>query len=85
MKTRLVRIGNSQGVRIPKLLIEQSGLRGDLEMEAGRGVLVIRTACKPRAGWDEAFRTMAECGDDAILADMPACESTWDENRWEWR
>ena len=85
MKTRLVRIGNSQGVRIPKLLIEQSGLSGELEMEARRGAVVIRAARKPRAGWDAAFRKMAERGDDALLADVPPSLSTWDEEEWEWQ
>jgi antitoxin MazE len=85
MKTRLVRIGNSQGVRIPKLLIEQSGLHGDLEIEARQGALVIRAARKPRAGWDEAFRKMAERGDDALLAEAPSSLSAWDEDEWEWQ
>ena len=85
MKTRLVQIGNSQGVRIPKLLIEQLGLHGDLEMEARRGALVIRAARKARAGWDAAFREMAQRGDDTRLWDVPASLSTWDEKEWEWR
>jgi antitoxin MazE len=80
-----VRIGNSQGVRIPKLLIEQSGLRGELEMESRKGALVIRAARKPRAGWESAFRRMAERGDDAPLPDVPVSLSEWDEEEWEWR
>ena len=31
MKTRIVRIGNSQGIRIPKALLEQAGLQGEVE------------------------------------------------------
>ncbi len=49
MKTRLVRVGNSQGVRIPKPLIEQAGLQGDLEIEVKNRSVVIRSVKKPAA------------------------------------
>ena len=49
MKTRLVRVGNSQAVRIPKLLIDQIGLQGDLEIEVKKQSLVIRRAEKVEA------------------------------------
>jgi antitoxin MazE len=84
MRTRIVRIGNSRGVRIPKLLLEQSGLDGEVEMNAENGSLLIRPVRKPRAGWALAFRKMAAQGDDAILDDLPATLSSWDENEWEW-
>ena len=85
MKTRIVRIGNSQGVRIPKPLLEQTGLRGEVEIVADNGSLVIRPARKPREGWDEAFREMARRGDDALLDDVPPSLSSWDQDEWEWR
>ncbi len=85
MKTRIVRIGNSRGVRIPKPLLEQAGLNGDVEIRAENGSLVIRPARKPREGWDAAFREMARRGDDALLDDVPPTLSSWDEDEWEWR
>ena len=85
MKTRIVRIGNSQGVRIPKPLLEQTGLRGEVEIVVDNGSLVIRPAHKPREGWDEAFREMARRGDDALLDDVPPSLSSWDQDEWEWR
>ena len=84
MKTRIVRIGNSRGIRIPKLLLEQSGLEGEVEMNAETGSLLIRSLTKPRAGWAEAFREMAGRGDDTLLDDVPAALSSWDEDEWEW-
>ena len=42
MKTRIVPIGNSQGIRIPKLLLEQTGLSGEVEISAEDDALVIR-------------------------------------------
>jgi antitoxin MazE len=67
MKTPIVRIGNSQGIRIPKPLLEQTGLKGEVEINAQEDSLVIRPARKPRAGWAGAFREMARRGDDALL------------------
>ena len=84
MKTRIVAIGNSQGVRIPKLLLEQTGLSGEVEISAEDDVLVIRRVKKPRAGWADAFRQMAQRGDDALLDEAPSL-SDWDEGEWEWR
>jgi antitoxin MazE len=84
MKTRIVAIGNSRGIRIPKPLLEQTGLSGDVEISAEAGGLMIRPARRPRAGWAEAFREMARRGDDALLDDAPSA-STFDEGEWEWR
>jgi antitoxin MazE len=85
MKTRIVRIGNSQGIRIPKSLLEQTGLQGEVEITAQEDSLVIRPARKPRAGWAEAFREMARRGDDALLDDVSPILSEWDAEEWEWR
>jgi antitoxin MazE len=84
MKTRIVSIGNSQGIRIPKALLEQTGLRGEVELSVEENSLVIRPARRPRAGWAAAFRKMAQRGDDALLDDPPPSLSTWDETEWEW-
>jgi antitoxin MazE len=84
MKTRIVRIGNSQGIRIPKPLLEQTGLRDEVELSVQDDALIIRAARKPRAGWAEAFEEMARRGDDALLGDTPPSLSSWDEDEWEW-
>lgn len=85
MKARIVRIGNSKGIRIPKLLIEQTGLRDEVTIEAEGNHLVIRAARRPRAGWGEAFRTMAEAGDDRLLDEDAMAPCAWDRREWQWR
>jgi len=55
MKARIVRIGNSQGIRIPKPLIEQTGLDGDVEVAVRGNTLVISPATQPRAGGQKPF------------------------------
>jgi len=85
MKTRIVRIGNSRGIRIPKPLLEQTGLEGEVEVHAQNDSLVIRPIKKPRDGWAAAFEEMARRGDDELPdADAPSL-SAWDEDEWEWR
>jgi antitoxin MazE len=84
VKTRIVAIGNSQGIRIPKLLLEQTGLSGEVEISAEGRALRIEPASRPRAGWAAAFQEMARRGDDTSLDDAPST-SAWDEGEWEWR
>ena len=73
-KTKLVRIGNSRGVRIPKSVIEQLGLEGDLTLDLRPDGLLIRPVSSARAGWAERFRAMAAKGDDRLL-DADAIDS----------
>ena len=84
MKTKIIRIGNSQGIRIPKALLELTGPEGEVELSAGNGTLTVRSSAKPREGWAEAFREMARLGDDQLLDDVPPSLSSWDETEWEW-
>jgi antitoxin MazE len=84
MRTKIIKIGNSQGVRIPRLLLEQTKLREEVEMEAQEDQIIIRPITYPRQGWDEAFREMAERGDDRMLdADLTG-RSNWDQQEWQW-
>jgi len=64
MRARVVKIGNSQGIRIPKPILEQTGIMEDVELEVEKNQIIIRPISKPRAGWENAFKTMAETGDD---------------------
>lgn len=81
-QTRLIRIGNSRGVRLPKHVLDASGLDGDLTIEARPGEVVLRAARHPRAGWTEAFTQMAQSGDDTLLD--PEISTEFDRNEWQW-
>ena len=82
VKTPLIKIGNSRGIRIPKALIDQVKLGAEVEIAVQHNQLVIRSASQPRAGWDEQLRAMAERGDDRLL-DEPAA-TQWDTSEWQW-
>jgi antitoxin MazE len=91
-RTKIIGIGNSQGIRIPRRLLAQAGITPDaqgrfvgqeIEMAVGAGGLILRPAHSVRAGWEEQFARMAEQGDDALLYDA-ALANTWDEREWVW-
>lgn len=82
MKVRIVRIGNSQGIRIPKPLLEQAGLGNEVELRVEGSRLVIESTMHPRAGWDEAFAAMHAAGDDQLL-DEPT-PTDFDRDDWVW-
>jgi antitoxin MazE len=85
MKTRIVSIGNSRGVRIPKPLLQEAGLEGEVEITAEKGSLVIRSVKRTREGWASAFQEMSRRGDDALIDNVASTLSAWDKDEWEWR
>jgi len=82
MKARIVRIGNSKGVRLPKPLLAEAGLSDEVEIHAREGAIVISRAWRPRAGWRDAARRAHERGDDRLL-DEPV-STRFDEEDWTW-
>jgi antitoxin MazE len=82
MKTRLVRTGNSRGIRLPKPLIAQAGLTDEVELHVKDGAIVIERSSTPRAGWAQAAREMHERDEDSLLDSPPATH--FDEKEWEW-
>lgn len=84
VKTRIVKIGNSQGVRIPKLLLDQVDLGAEVELALQQNRIVIRPAYRARHSWEQAFRAMAEQGDDRMFEGDVLLPTAWDEGEWEW-
>jgi antitoxin MazE len=82
MKTDLIRIGNSRGVRIPKPLIEQCSLGDAVDLRVENERIIISPQRLPRAGWDEQFRAAGSSAQDEILLVAPA--SQFDREEWRW-
>jgi antitoxin MazE len=82
LRTQIVKIGNSRGVRLPKLLIDQMGFDNEVEILVQRGQLVLRRAARSRRDWDEQFQAMAKSGDDRLI-DEPV-STKWDRSEWKW-
>ena len=84
MRSRIVKIGNSQGVRIPKPLLDQTGIVDDVELEVRENQIIIRPVSNPRSGWEEAFSKMSELGDDVLIGSVDNISHSWDEEEWQW-
>jgi len=83
MKTDLIRIGNSRGVRIPKPLIEQVGLGDAVELRVENNQIVIAPQRRPRQGWADAFRAAGPSEKDELLLD-PTGVNEFDVKEWRW-
>lgn len=83
MRTRIVRIGNSQGVRLPRPLIEQAGLGEEVVLRVSPGRIIIESAHRPREGWEDEARAMHSAGEDHLL-DAPQ-PTEFDRTEWEWQ
>jgi antitoxin MazE len=84
MKARIVRIGNSQGVRIPKPLLQQAGLADEVELTVEGSRIVVASISRPRQGWAEAFKAMHARGDDRLLDEGALPRTRFDEAEWKW-
>jgi antitoxin MazE len=82
VKTRLVQIGNSRGIRLPKTVLAEAQLDDEVEVKAEPGCIVIRSVRRPRAGWSEAAQKMRELGDDQLI--MPSFGNRFDHEDWKW-
>jgi antitoxin MazE len=83
MQADLIRIGNSQGIRIPKVILEQCGFGKSVEIIVEGNCLIIKPISATRAGWDDAFREMSVAGDDAPLV-PESLANDFDESDWTW-
>ena len=84
MRARVIKIGNSQGIRIPKPILEQTGIMEDVELEVEKNKIIIRPILNPRVGWDIAFKTMSEKNDDVLIQGTENISHSWDEEEWQW-
>ncbi len=82
MKARIVRIGNSRGVRIPKPMLEEAGLEDEVEIEVSAEGIRITPTRTAREGWAAAAAELGERGEGALLD--PETATAFDETDWEW-
>ena len=84
IKVKIIRIGNSKGIRLSKSLIEQYNMKDEVVLEAKKDSIVIRPAKNPREGWDKSFEKMRLKGDDVLLDKGSEFDSEWDQTEWQW-
>ena len=82
MKAQIVQIGNSQGIRIPKVLLEESGIRGEVELEICADGILIRNVVKPRSNWEALFKQFRDHDDDQPTGSSET--TTFEVKEWQW-
>ncbi|NJD18857.1 MAG: AbrB/MazE/SpoVT family DNA-binding domain-containing protein, partial [Gemmatimonadetes bacterium] len=80
--TKIIRIGNSRGVRIPKPLLEEAGLEDEVDLRVTDAGIVIEEAGPPRTDWADAAKALRD-SDEAGLLDEPL-PTAFDESEWVW-
>lgn len=82
MKVRIIKIGNSQGIRIPKPFLVQSGIENEVELKMEKNQLIILPVKQARKGWKEAFSK--QITDDQQLDEYQNISNQWDHEEWQW-
>jgi antitoxin MazE len=81
MKAQIIQIGNSQGIRIPKAILEETKISGEIELEVCPEGILIRNIKKPRSDWDVAFKALAETDDDLSVTESA---TGFQKKDWQW-
>ncbi len=82
MKAKVIQIGNSRGVRLPKPLIKEANLQQEVDIHIRDGEIIITPIEKVRAGWIEAAKSMHQRNEDRLLSDI--ANTRFDESDWKW-
>lgn len=82
MKARLIQIGNSRGVRLPKPLIKDAGLEDEVDIQLRDRSIVITSTKKLRAGWSESAKLLHDRKQDSLI-DSPR-RTQFDKTEWQW-
>jgi len=82
MKAQIIQIGNSQGIRIPKALLLETKISGDIELEVHPEGILIKNVNRPRSDWDERFRLAVEQDDE--LSNGERIPNSFEKKEWQW-
>jgi antitoxin MazE len=82
VKAKLVQIGNSRGIRLPKPIIEEAKLNDEVDIHVREGAIIITSSPTRRSGWAEAAKRLHDRKEDVLLDDSPA--TAFDKSEWKW-
>ena len=83
MRAEIIRIGNSKGLRIPKAVLEQCGMKNAVDLRVEDHSLIVTPYEEVRSGWEKCFQLMAKNEEDTLL-DASSLSHSWDEDEWQW-
>ncbi len=82
MDLKLIQIGGSKGIRIPKAVLEQCKVKSDLELTVVDETIILKPKVEARTGWAEAAKKMNSEGDDAELLPDVFSDEDMDDIPW---
>jgi len=82
MKAKLVQIGNSRGIRLPKPMIEEAGLKDDVDIHVKERSIIITSNVKPRSDWANSAKQLHDRNDDVLIDS--GSPTDFDETEWQW-
>jgi len=83
MNAEIIKIGNSRGLRIPKVLLAQCKIKNKVQLTVQNHALIITPYEEARRGWEKSFQIMAKTQDDKLM-DARLTEHSWDKEEWQW-
>ena len=85
MRTKIIKIGNSHDLRIPKVLLQEYELYDTVELERGFNSIIIKPVkSKVRRNWAQAFKNMSQNNDDVLIGNDIMGRNIFDRDEWEW-
>lgn len=79
MKIPIIKIGNSKGLRLSKVILEKYEIKDNAELILEEEQIVIRPIKEVRKNWDTAFSEMAKKGDDTLMIDDVFDDESFEE------
>lgn len=80
MLTKLIKVGNSKGIRIPSGILKECEIEDQIEIEVKDNTIILKPVKKVREGWDEAFKKMHQKLEDKLIDENIDAEM----DDWEW-
>ncbi len=79
MKIPIIKIGNSKGLRLSKVILEKYEIKDNAELILEEEQIVIRPIKEVRKNWDTAFSEMAKKSDDTLMIDDVFDDESFEE------
>ena len=79
MEVPIIKIGNSKGLRLSKIILEKYNIEDKVELILEKEKIILKPVEKPRKDWGKAFEKMRKNNDDKLLMNDAFDNETLDE------